>query len=181
MVRHLLLERKAMTNLDSVLKSRNITLLTKVRIVKAVVFPIVMYEHESGTMKKAEHWKIDAFKFWCWKRLLRKSPQKGQMVMCLHYNRSLWWSRTVHVHGNQESQSKTLTETTPLSLPPGAILVSYCKTNPCFFKVSHLGPHSLCSSYLLLHYESPAKLKFFKTTVIDLSQFLGVSVWGGLF
>ena len=55
MVRHLLLERKAMTNLDSVLKSRDITLLTKVRIVKAVVFPIVMYEHESGTMKKAEH------------------------------------------------------------------------------------------------------------------------------
>ena len=63
--RHLLLGRKAMTNLDSVLKSRDITLLTKVYIVKAMVFSVVMYEYESWTMKKAEHQRIDAFKLWC--------------------------------------------------------------------------------------------------------------------
>ena len=67
----LLLGRKAMTNLDSVLKSRDITLPTKVCIVKAMVFPVVMYECESWTIKKAEHRKIDAFQSWCWKRLLR--------------------------------------------------------------------------------------------------------------
>ena len=72
MVRHLLLERKAMTNLDSVLKSRDITLLTKVRIVKAVVFPVVMHGCESWTIKKADRWRItDAFELWCWRRLLR--------------------------------------------------------------------------------------------------------------
>ena len=71
--RHLLLGRKVMTNLDSLLKSRNITLLTKVRLVKAMVFPVVMYGCESWTIKKAEHWRIDAFELWCWKRLLRVS------------------------------------------------------------------------------------------------------------
>ena len=60
-----------MTNLDSVLKSRDTTLLTKVPIVKAVVFPVVMYEYESWTIKKAEHQRIDAFELWCWRRLLR--------------------------------------------------------------------------------------------------------------
>jgi len=60
-----------MTNLDSVLKSRDITFLTKVHICKAVVFPVVMYEYESWTIKKAEHWRIDAFELWCWRRLLR--------------------------------------------------------------------------------------------------------------
>ena len=69
--RHLLLERKAMTNLDSILKSRDITLSTKVRLVKAMVFPVVMYGCESWTIKKAEHRRVDAFELWCWRRLLR--------------------------------------------------------------------------------------------------------------
>ena len=69
--RYLLLGRKAKTNLDSVLKSRDITLLTKVCIVEAVVFPGVMYRCESWTIKKAECQRIDAFKLWCWRRLLR--------------------------------------------------------------------------------------------------------------
>ena len=60
-----------MTNLDSILKSRDITLPTKVRLVKAMVFPVVMYECESWTVKKAEHGRIDAFELWCWRRLLR--------------------------------------------------------------------------------------------------------------
>ena len=67
----LLLGRKVMTNLDSILKSRDITLPTKVRLVKAMVFPVVMYGCERWTVKKAEHQKIDAFKLWCWRRLLR--------------------------------------------------------------------------------------------------------------
>ena len=69
--RHLLLERKVMTNLDSILKSRDITLPTKVHLVKAVVFPVVMYGCESWTVKKAEHRRIYAFELWCWRRLLR--------------------------------------------------------------------------------------------------------------
>ena len=69
--RCLLLERKAMTNLDSILKSRDITLPTKVYIVKAMVFPVVMYGCESWTIKKAECRRIDAFELWCWRRLLR--------------------------------------------------------------------------------------------------------------
>ena len=69
--RHLLLARKAMTNLDSILKSRDITLPTKVHLVKAVVFPVVMYGCESWTIKKAECQRIDAFELWCWRRLLR--------------------------------------------------------------------------------------------------------------
>ena len=69
--RRLLLGRKAMTNLDSVLKSRDITSLTKVHIVKAVVFPVVTYGYESWTIKKAESLRIDAFELWCWRRLLR--------------------------------------------------------------------------------------------------------------
>ena len=69
--RRLLLGRKAMTNLDSILKSRDITSVTKVHLVKAMVFPIVMYGCESWTIKKTEHWRIDAFELWCWKRLLR--------------------------------------------------------------------------------------------------------------
>ena len=67
----LLLGRKVITNLDSILKSRGITLLTEVHLVKAVVFPVVMYECESWTLKKAECRKIDAFELWCWRRLLR--------------------------------------------------------------------------------------------------------------
>ena len=69
--RHLLLRRKAMTNLDSILKSRDIALLTKVHLVKVMVFPVVMYGCESWTIKKAERQRIDAFELWCWRRLLR--------------------------------------------------------------------------------------------------------------
>ena len=69
--RHLLFGRKVMTNLDSILKSRDITLPTKVHLVKAMVFPVVMYGCESWTMKKAECWRIDAVELWCWRRLLR--------------------------------------------------------------------------------------------------------------
>ena len=69
--RCLLLVRKVMTNLHSILKSRDITLPTKVHLVKAIVFPVVMYGCESWTIKKAEHWRIDAFELWCWRRLLR--------------------------------------------------------------------------------------------------------------
>ena len=67
----LLLGRKVMTNLDSILKSRDISLPTKVRLLKAMVFPVVMYGCESWTVKKAEHRKLDAFELWCWRRLLR--------------------------------------------------------------------------------------------------------------
>ena len=68
-----------MTNLDSTLKSRNITLQTKVHLVKAMVFPVVMYECESWTIKKAEHRRIDAFELWCWRRLL-KIPLDGKEI-----------------------------------------------------------------------------------------------------
>ena len=69
--RHLLLGIKTMTNLDSILKNRDITLLTKVHLVKAVVFPAVVYGCESWTIKKDEHWRTDAFELWCWRRVLR--------------------------------------------------------------------------------------------------------------
>ena len=69
--RRLFLGRKVMTNLDSIFKSRDITLPTKVRLVKAMVFPVAMYGYESWTVKKAEHQRIDAFELWCWRRLLR--------------------------------------------------------------------------------------------------------------
>ena len=69
--RHLFLRRKVMTNLDSILKSRDITLPTKVHLVKAMVFPVVMYGYESWTVKKAEHQRTDSFELWCWRRLLR--------------------------------------------------------------------------------------------------------------
>ena len=69
--RHLLLGREVITNLESILKSRDVTLLTKVRLIKAMVFPVVMYGFESWTVKKAEHRRIDAFELWYWRRLLR--------------------------------------------------------------------------------------------------------------
>ena len=69
-LRHLLLRRNAITNLDNILKSKGITLPTKVHLVKAVVFPVVMYTCESWTIKKAEHQRTDAFELWCWRRLL---------------------------------------------------------------------------------------------------------------
>ena len=81
---HLLLGRKVMTNLDSILKSRDITLSTKVCLVKAMVFPVVMYGCESWTIKKAEHWRIDAFELWCQRRLLRvtwTSKRSNQSIL----------------------------------------------------------------------------------------------------
>ena len=75
--RHLFLRRKVMTNLDSILKSRDITLPTKVHLVKAMVFPVVMYGCESWTVKKAECQRIDAFELWCWRRLLRVLGLQG--------------------------------------------------------------------------------------------------------
>ena len=90
--RYLFLGRKAMTNLDSILKSRDITLPTKVCLVKALVFPVVMYGCESWSIKKAECQKIDAFKVWCWRRLLRvpwtarRSKQSILKEMSLEYS-----------------------------------------------------------------------------------------------
>ena len=80
---HLPLGRNEMTNLDSILKSRDITLLTKVHIVKAVVFPVIMYGCESWTIKKAEHWRTDAFYLWGWRRLLRApwAPRSNQSIL----------------------------------------------------------------------------------------------------
>ena len=80
--RRLLLGRKVMSNLDSILKSRDITLSTKVRLVKAVVFPVVMYGCESWTIKKAEHRRIDAFELWCWRRL--ESPLDCKKIQPVH-------------------------------------------------------------------------------------------------
>ena len=119
--RRLLLGRKAMTNLDSILKSRNITLPTKVCRVKAMVFPIIRYGCESWTIKKAEHWRIDAFEMWCWRLLrvpwtARRSNQSilkeispefsleglmlrlkfqyfGHLMWRIHFKRSWCWAR----------------------------------------------------------------------------------------
>ena len=82
--RRLLFGRKAMTNLDNILKSRDITLLTKVHLVKAIIFPVVMYGCEIWTIKKAEHQRIDAFELWCWRRLLRvpwTARQSNQSIL----------------------------------------------------------------------------------------------------
>ena len=80
--RHLLLGRKVMTNLDSIFKSRNITLPTKVHLLKAMVFPVVMYGCESWTVKKAEHQRIDVFEMWCWRRL--ESPLDCKDIKPVH-------------------------------------------------------------------------------------------------
>ena len=94
-LRHLLLGRKVMTNLDSIfLKSRDITLPAKVCLVKAMVFPVVMYGCESWTIKKAECWRIDAFELWCWRRLLRvpwtARRSKRKTVLNTHWNDWCW-------------------------------------------------------------------------------------------
>ena len=89
--RHLLLRRKAITNLDSILKSRDIILLTKVCIVKAVVFPVVIYGCESWAIKKAEHQRIDSFELWCWGRLLIVPWTAGRA------NQS-WKKSTLNIH-----------------------------------------------------------------------------------
>ena len=99
--RHLLLVRKSMRNLDSILKSRDITWLTKVHIVKAMVFPVVMYRSESYTIRKAEHWRICAFELWCWRTFLRvpwtasKSNQSilKEITLNIHWKNWCWsWS-----------------------------------------------------------------------------------------
>ena len=81
--RRLLLGRKVMINLDSILKSRDVTLPTKVHLVKAMVFPVVMYGCESWTVKKAERRRIDAFKLWCWRRLLRVPWTAGRSTQSI--------------------------------------------------------------------------------------------------
>ena len=83
--RCLLLGRKVMTNLDSIIKSRDITWPTKVHLIKALVFPVVMYECESWTVKKAECQKIDAFELWCWRRLLRVPWTARRSVLGVHW------------------------------------------------------------------------------------------------
>ena len=78
--RHLLLGRKALTNLDSILRNRDITLPTTVHLVKAIVFPVVIYGCEIWTIKKAEHQRIDAIKLWCWRKLLESLGQQGDQT-----------------------------------------------------------------------------------------------------
>ena len=113
--RRLLLGRKVMSNLDSILKSRDITLSTKVRLVKAMVFPVVMYGCESWTIKKAEHQRIDAFELWCWRRLLRvpwAARRSNQSILkeislgvhwrdwCWSWNSNTlatWWEELTHL------------------------------------------------------------------------------------
>ena len=108
-LRRLLLGRKVMTNIDSILKSRNITLPTKVRLVKAMVFPVVMYGCESWTVKKAEHWRIDAFELWCWRRLLRVPWTKE--IQPVHPNGDQSW---VFI-GRTDAKAET-----PILWPPHA-------------------------------------------------------------
>ena len=87
------LQRKAMTILDSILKSRDITLSTKVHLVKATVFPVVMYGYESWSIKKAECWRIDAFELWCWRRLLSPIPVAdsfwclAKLIQCFRFKK----------------------------------------------------------------------------------------------
>ena len=117
--RCLLLGRKAMTNLDSILKSRDITLPTKVYLVKAMVFPVVMYGCEIWTIKKAEHRKIDAFELWCWRRLLRVPWTARKSNQCIlketNHEYSLWGLMLKlklqyfgHLIGRTDSLEKTL-------------------------------------------------------------------------
>ena len=86
--RHLLLGRKAVTNLDSILNSRDVTIPTKIRLVKAMVFPVVMYGCENWTIKKAECQRINAFELWCWRRLLRVpwTERSNQSILSLNSN-----------------------------------------------------------------------------------------------
>ena len=116
--RHLLLGRKVMTNLDSILKSRDITLPTKVRLVKAMVFPVVMYGCESWTIKKGEHQRIDVFELWCWRRLFkvpwtaRRSNQSILKEICLECSLGLMLKLKLQYFGHlmriTDSLEKTL-------------------------------------------------------------------------
>ena len=107
--RHLLLGRKVMTNLDSILKTRDITLLTKVCLVKAMVFPVVMYGCESWTIKKAEHQRIDVFELWCWRRL--ESPLNFKEIQPVHPKGDQSWVFIVRTDAEAE---------TPALWPPHA-------------------------------------------------------------
>ena len=107
--RRLLLRRKVMTNLDSILKSRDITLPTKVCLVKAMVFPVVMYGCENWTVKKAEHRKIDAFELWCWRRL--ESPLDCKEIQPVHPEGDQSW---VFI-GRTDAEAET-----PVLWPPHA-------------------------------------------------------------
>ena len=118
--RCLLLGRKAMTNLDSILKSKDITLPTKVHIVKAMVFPVITYRCESWTIKKAEHQRTDAFKLWCWRRLLRipwTARRSNQSILKEnnpeHLLEGLMWKLKLHyvdhLMWRTDSLEKTLT------------------------------------------------------------------------
>ena len=107
--RHLLLGRKVMTNLDSILKNRDITLPTKIHLVKAMVFPVVMYGGESQTMRKAEHRKIDAFELWCWRRL--ESPLDCKEIQPVHPEGDQSWVFTGRIDTEAE---------TPILWPPHA-------------------------------------------------------------
>ena len=108
--RHLLLGRKVMTNLDSIFKSRDITLPTKVRLVKAMVFPLVIYGCESWTVKKAEGRRIDAFELWCWRRLLRV-PLDCKEIQPVHPKGDQSWV----LFGRNDAKAET-----PILWPPHA-------------------------------------------------------------
>ena len=107
--RHLLLGRKVMTNLDSILKSRDIILSTKVCLVKAMVFPVVMYGCESWTINKAEHQRIDAFELWCWRRL--ESPSDCKEIQPVHPKGNQSW---IFI-GRTDAEAET-----PILWPPDA-------------------------------------------------------------
>ena len=114
--RYLLLGRKAMTNLDSMWKSRDVTLLAKVCIVKAMVFPVVVHGYESWTIQKAEHWKIDAFELSCWRRLLRvpwTARRSNQLILkeikCEYSVEGLMLKLELQYFGNlMQTEEKTL-------------------------------------------------------------------------
>ena len=108
--RHLLLGRKAMANLDSIFKSRDITLPTKVRLVKAMVFPVVMYGRENWTVKKAEHRRIDAFELWCWEKTL-ESPLDCKEIQAVHSEGDQPWD----FFGRNDAKAET-----PALWPPHA-------------------------------------------------------------
>ena len=113
--RCLLLRRKAMTNLDSILKSRDITLPTKVHVIKAMVFPVVMYGYESWTIRQAEHWRIVAFELWCWRRL--ENPLDNTVVKPVNSKENQSW---IFI-GKTDAEAET-----PILWPPDAKSRPWC-------------------------------------------------------
>ena len=106
--RHVFLERKAMANLDSILKSRDVTLPAKIHLVKAMVSPVIMYGCESQTIKKAEPWRIDAFELWCWRTL--ESPLDCEEIQTVHPKGNQFW---MLIGSTDEAE-------TPILWPPDA-------------------------------------------------------------